>query len=1586
MSRRKVVALVSAAVLLALCMLAVALVVGVTQTGTGQDYIRHIVQDQLQPQLRGKLYVGRISGGFLDGVTIDSVELRGPDDSLVVASGPVRVWYDVRDLIDKRVLLKRVEVDRPVVHFTQDEGGEWNYKQLLVPHPPSGPSRGPRFGDFIVADSVALRGGSYILTLPWHPADSLHGARRDSAVRVALARTDAEIRRRTGGFARTYRWTGVQLALSRMSLAEPDSQAKAFAIADLDVDESDPPFRWRNVRGDVRILHDSIAAVVRHWDLAGSTGTATATITWGDVVRRYIRDSTAGIPTVYDVHVVGDSVSLADVAWVYPTLPRTGHGTMRLRIHNDSSNLHVLQYSLSRMDVHTTKSHVTGDMTFAVGGPVLAVRDVALGASPVDFDLLRTFNGKDFPYDFQGTLTGTVRGRGGPVNRFVVDDAQMTFADAHVPGATSRFSGRGQLDILFPAFTVFRGFDLTVDRLDLRSPQALNKNFPRLNGTVDGRVRLDSSWLDVRVSNADVYHRDGPTPPSHLTGAGRVTIGDQFLTYDLALQAQPLSLTTLARSYPMLPARGLVAGPMRLQGTIDDLDVHTTLSGAAGTLAFDGRVDAFEPTYGLRGHGTVTALDLRALLGGESAEPNTLAARTPPTSLTFAFDADARGSAPADLAGRLGVDLERSRFGEVRLHGGTARLAFADGGVRVDSLDVETTALHLTAQGGLGLAPSAFDSLRLAITLDSLGGLRRYLAALPDDSLAGALRLTGTLRGSIDTSAASRGLAADARVRGEGLVVRGTSIGALDGGVQATDLLRAPWLAASLGADSIALGTLALRHAEATFVGDSAASRAAAAVIAATTSAPVRPVLPNVRPAPADVVAVTALTAVTPMRAAATGRFAMRAEIDAGGPSLAVAGHSAVAVDSTRVVLDSARLALAPDHGFRLVAPAHVALATGATGATTLDTLALRDELGARMSLTGALRDTGAVHGELALTGVALGDLARLAGAAGGARGPDSVSGRLTARATLAGTRAEPLMSLAALATPVRAAGVSVDSLAVRGRYATRRLAADVTLFRGGAPLLSTVATLPVDLALVPMEHRQLGDTLHGTLRTDSLDLALLGALIPGVQNVAGRVRASAELRGSWEHPLLFGALHLTGGAASIAPGGVRLQSIAADVALAGDTLRINRVALRSGGPADTAALTGSVRFTPLKNPLLDLRLVAHNFLAVDRPRFATLWLTTPTPITLTGPYLGATVRGAVRAEKGRIYIPELIEKRIVDLSEYRDVVDTSALATRSLLPGAPSAFVENLTVEDVSVGVGDDVWLRSPDANIKLGGTLAVTRARTTGDNGRAQLALRGALAVERGTYRLSLPPIAQPIFEVQPGTLRFFGTPDLNPTLDIRAIHTVRQAGRGVSNRPDVRVQVTIGGTLNSPSLSLASPDDPSIATTDLISYLVTGEPAAVLLGQQQGGSGAEQAVALGLRLVGSYASGALSAGGPFDVVQVETASSSDPTSNSILNSGRSILERTRFGVGGQLGENTFYSFSAGLCGLGLVTGQNDFRLFRRGIGFRVEHRLTPTLSLQVGFEPSSQTQACNASFASSVLQTPTQGGFDFLRSWSF
>jgi len=117
-----------------------------------------------------------------------------------------------------------------------------------------------------------------------------------------------------------------------------------------------------------------------------------------------------------------------------------------------------------------------------------------------------------------------------------------------------------------------------------------------VNGIVSGTATLDSMWLDVRLRNADLTHRDGPGDSTRATGSGRVTIGDKFTSYDLTLNAQPLSFTTLARSYPALPLRGSYQGPLRLQGSIDDLSITTELTGPGGTFSYDGRVDAYPRT------------------------------------------------------------------------------------------------------------------------------------------------------------------------------------------------------------------------------------------------------------------------------------------------------------------------------------------------------------------------------------------------------------------------------------------------------------------------------------------------------------------------------------------------------------------------------------------------------------------------------------------------------------------------------------------------------------------------------------------------------------------------------------------------------------------------------------------------------------------------------------------------------------------------------------------------------------------------------------------------------------------------------
>src|SRR5690348_3731086 len=720
--RRRLVALVSAIALLVIGFVTVVTGLFVTRTSYGQEELRRLIQGQLASAIKGTVYLGAVSGGFLTGIQIDSFAIRDADnDSLLLSTGRIIASYDPRDLIDKRLLLRDVDVQHPVMYIRQHASGRWNVKEIFRGYEKK--SNGPKtpgrnFGDFVVIDSARVHDASFVLQMPWTPDDTLRGAKLDSAVKYTLGRPDKEIRRVVdegkAGYARTWRWTKLSALVSHMRLADPDSDkfGRLWVFDSVTALETDPPFDFRNIRGSLRNLGDSIWLDVRHFDLPASTGSGTGKIVWG-----------SDLPVRYDISVKGDSIALKDVAWVYPTLPTTGGGKAMLHIGNEPANLHVIDYKLTNMDVTSTASHLLGEMTFAVGGPVLVVKDVKMSGAPFDFDLLRTLNGKPFPNDWRGQLYGSVRARGGPLNRFYVDESNVIFRDAHVRGATSRVGGHGELDILQPALTSFRNFAVNATSVDLRSIEFLFPNFPRLGGTISGTATLDSSWLDVRFANADIVHQDGPGEPSHFTGSGRVTWGAKFMTYDIDAQAQPVSLGMLARSYPKLPLTGMLSGPIKARGTTEDLQLTANLQGQAGALSFDGRIDIDPPNYGIHGIGQTTALAVHQLL-----DPARLEGPIKPATLTGRYEVSLSGDSLADLEGTAAVDLARADVDGLRIFPSTARLRFADKRLFVDTLRLETTAATILAHGALGLPHGVSDSLHVQLIVDSLGGFRRYLA------------------------------------------------------------------------------------------------------------------------------------------------------------------------------------------------------------------------------------------------------------------------------------------------------------------------------------------------------------------------------------------------------------------------------------------------------------------------------------------------------------------------------------------------------------------------------------------------------------------------------------------------------------------------------------------------------------------------------------------------------------------------------------------------------------------------------------------------------------------------------------------
>jgi len=1280
----------------------------------------------------------------------------------------------------------------------------------------------------------------------------------------------------------------------------------------------------------VRNLGDSVWLDIKHFDLPASTGSGSGKVVWG-----------SGLPVRYDIRVKGDSVALNDVAWVYPTLPRTGGGSMELRIRNQRDNLRIIDYALSKLDVNSMGSHLTGAMTFGVGGPVLIVKDVALEGSPIDFRLLHQLNGKPLPVDWQGQIYGVVRGPGGPVNRFRVADARGVFQDAHVRGATSRFAARGELDILLPAFTVFHGFEVESPRIDLRTIEFLYPNFPRLGGYVVGRAVLDSSWLDVRFRDGEVTHYDGPATPSHATGSGRVTYGEQFMTYDVSVNAQPVSLTMLSRAYP-LGLHGVLTGPIQAKGTTDTMQLSLDLTGPAGRITYNGTVDAYPLSVAAHGGGRVERLDLSQLVGKFAA---------PPASLTGNYQLDVRGDTNdlRTLAGHATVLLERSDFDGIRLSPSRLRARFGNGRMYVDTLRIESFAGSIGASGAIGLGPGVSDSLRYQITVDYLEGLRRYISpflsssaqpgvAVSTDSIAGSGAVSGMVRGSLDR------LDVSGRMNAAKVYLGREAGRTLTGTFALSDVARGPRGTASLRVDTLSIGGIAMDTLG----------------LSVRFDAPER------------------------------GVFTLGG-VGVNGVTLSMRGDMALG-DSTRSVV-MRDLALDTDSSrWRLAGPA-VILARGK--GVSIDSLVLVNGRAGRIALEGSVPDSGKAKFLFSADSVPLRDVGRIA------QLTTPLSGWAHVTAQGAGSITAPVVNVQTTLTAVRYGGAHVERVNGVVEYLGKRADVSMDLASGGRTALVARASLPIELKY--FGARLLDDSLRGTIRTDSASFDIIEALIPGLRDATGKLAANLAIAGTWKHPDLAGQLKVDNGEVTVDALGIRMKGVNVDVALFGhnDSLAVRRFVGWSGATAaDSISLRGYVAYSDLDDPYLSLTLNARTFHALDRRSLARLDVSTERDgVRLRGRLHGATLTGGLIVDRGTIFLPdpELARKQVVDLTS--QFVDTST-AARQLLPAPPSKLLESLIIDGVRVTLGDEVWLRSREANVKLAGSLNVQRSSrtrrgtilgvgTATGSDTLGLAFEGVLRAERGTYTLSLG-LVQREFQVEGGTITFYPNPEIAPELNISAVHTVHTVRS--ENKADLRIRVRLTGPLfPNPIVSLESAESFALSQSDLVSYLIFGQPNFELGNESQGYVQlAAQTLFPSLQTVAtSQLRGVL--GSWADIVQLRPGSS-DPTAwtNADTRSEAfgEIFWTSRLGAEKQLSDNVFVSLSTGICQFSpkieQTSSASQWEDFYNGLSGKIEWRLSGTASVKAGKEPSAQV--CGRQSIGRLVPTPSQWGLSLFKSWRF
>jgi translocation and assembly module TamB len=142
------------------------------------------------------------------------------------------------------------------------------------------------------------------------------------------------------------------------------------------------------------------------------------------------------------------------------------------------------------------------------------------------------------------------------------------------------------------------------------------------------------------------------------------------------------------------------------------------------------------------------------------------------------------------------------------------------------------------------------------------------------------------------------------------------------------------------------------------------------------------------------------------------------------------------------------------------------------------------------------------------------------------------------------------------------------------------------------------------------------------------------------------------------------------------------------------------------------------------------------------------------------------------------------------------------------------------LRINNLRVRVGSNTWFLAEEARVELRGNLTVNKVG-------AATPIVGTLEGERGQYTLVAGPLVRR-FDVIAAQVRFVGQPEPNPLIDFTARRVIIDA----SGR-EVNVDVRITGTLDRPSINLASGDLATMPQSELLSFLLFGQPSFALGG---------------------------------------------------------------------------------------------------------------------------------------------------------
>ncbi len=369
-----------------------------------------------------------------------------------------------------------------------------------------------------------------------------------------------------------------------------------------------------------------------------------------------------------------------------------------------------------------------------------------------------------------------------------------------------------------------------------------------------------------------------------------------------------------------------------------------------------------------------------------------------------------------------------------------------------------------------------------------------------------------------------------------------------------------------------------------------------------------------------------------------------------------------------------------------------------------------------------------------------------------------------------------------------------------------------------------------------------------------------------------GLLAADLDVSGTTGSPNLAGEVHFTQGSLGIAGSSRPYEDVAVDVKVQNGTATLSQIKVRYG--AGTITGSGQATFSAdakggvLSPKTVSIKAHAQNFPVIGGPAGSLV----DGDVTIEAQRENDLLVGKILVENGIARLPKVESgKSLQSTGALKDVVFEDAQARREREEEA-RAKVEADRVQ-LSTRI-PEFKVRSKEASIDLKGNLEIDLTSKLAKISGSVEALGGWLELIGRKYRIDHARIG------------FDGSPDLNPSLDIRISRDVT----------DTTVMVDVHGSARKPTVKFSS-DPPIYDEAQVLGIIISGDPADQ---QTSDRSLASQAVGVISNVVIGKIKDQLAPSLPIDVLKIDVAGdSSNPAA------------QTRLEVGKYLTDNIYVSY---------------------------------------------------------------------------